>query len=133
MIHKTAANILNFTTLSRQTTISTAETTKRIPVPDPGVPALPETDTSTPSPSSWHCLHCFLARTTDMLHSGMYNFHRQTDEEQKCNVQHNVAVNPQTTPTFWLLLSLHLMTGLANCCCGLAPGVEVLVTPSASV
>ncbi|KAL7725144.1 hypothetical protein ACLKA6_018669 [Drosophila palustris] len=28
-----------------------AETTKRIPVPDPGVPALPETDTSTPSPS----------------------------------------------------------------------------------
>ncbi|KAL7743823.1 hypothetical protein ACLKA6_000230 [Drosophila palustris] len=24
---------------------------KRIPVPDPGVPALPETDTSTPSPS----------------------------------------------------------------------------------
>ncbi|KAL7725844.1 hypothetical protein ACLKA6_015925 [Drosophila palustris] len=25
----------------------------RIPVPDPGVPALPEMDTSTPSPSSW--------------------------------------------------------------------------------
>ncbi|KAL7725146.1 hypothetical protein ACLKA6_018671 [Drosophila palustris] len=27
---------------------------KRIPVPDPGVPALPETDTSTPSPSIGH-------------------------------------------------------------------------------
>ncbi|KAL7737434.1 hypothetical protein ACLKA6_007577 [Drosophila palustris] len=61
-----AANILNFTTLSRQTTISTAETTKRIPVPDPGVPALPEMTTSPSSPS--------ISRAS--FHQQVYMYHR---------------------------------------------------------
>ncbi|KAL7723680.1 hypothetical protein ACLKA6_003341 [Drosophila palustris] len=44
-IHKTAVDIRNFTTLQENSTAINKTNNKRIPVPDPGVPALPETDT----------------------------------------------------------------------------------------
>ncbi|KAL7723317.1 hypothetical protein ACLKA6_012881 [Drosophila palustris] len=44
-VHKTAVDIRNFTTLQENSTAINKTNNKRIPVPDPGVPALPETDT----------------------------------------------------------------------------------------
>ncbi|KAL7725251.1 hypothetical protein ACLKA6_015888 [Drosophila palustris] len=51
---ETAAAVNTYGTLQHylNKTTNQQQNSKRIPVPDPGVPALPETDTSTPSPSS---------------------------------------------------------------------------------
>ncbi|KAL7723149.1 hypothetical protein ACLKA6_003247 [Drosophila palustris] len=49
-----SCNETDFTTLQENSTAINKTNNKRIPVPDPGVPALPETDTSTPSPSIGH-------------------------------------------------------------------------------
>ncbi|KAL7723074.1 hypothetical protein ACLKA6_001666, partial [Drosophila palustris] len=52
---------------------------KRIPVPDPGVPALPETDTSTPSPSTGHHFIHRFKKTGKMQQK---RFNKKTAEEQ---------------------------------------------------